>query len=437
MSRTHGAPPARDGYADGYAKEREGVGEGPGGSGAAAPPGSPGAPGAERADRRLPWAGLLAMAWTGFVVIMTETLPAGLLPEIASGLDVTESGAGQLVSAYAAGTVLAALPATALTRGMRRKPLLLTGILGFAVANTVTALAGDYTIALAARFVAGAFSGLLWGMLAGYARRIAPPGQQGRALAVAMVGTPVALSIGTPLGTFAGALVSWRWVFGAMTALSLVLAVFAWVKVPDAPGQSAEARTPLPRVLLTPGVLPILTVVFSWMLAHNILYTYIAPFTSYAGVGIRVDLALLLFGLAALAGIWVTGTFVDRALRALALTSLAAFGLAALAFALVAQNPVAFCAAVLVWGFTFGGSATQLQTASADAAGNDADVANAMLTTSFNLAIFGGGAFGGLLLESGGAGTFPWVLLALVAVSLVIVATARRHAFVPGPRGNR
>ncbi|MFI7100092.1 MFS transporter [Streptomyces sp. NPDC050161] len=404
MSRTHDAPPVHD--------EQE-----------AAPPG-----------QRLPWAALLAMAWTGFVVIMTETLPAGLLPEIARGLDVTASGAGQLVSAYAAGTVLAAIPATALTRGMRRKPLLLTGIIGFAATNAVTALSGDYPTALVARFAAGAFSGLLWAMLAGYARSIAPPGQKGKALAVAMTGTPVALSVGTPLGAFAGSLVGWRWAFGAMTVVSVALSLFALAKVPDAPGQAAGSRTPLLRVLLIPGILPILAVVFSWMLAHNILYTYIAPFTSYAGVGLRVDIALLLFGLAALAGIWVTGVFVDRALRVLTLGSVAAFGLAALTFALVAHHPVAFCLAILVWGFTFGGSATQLQTASADAAGNDTDVANAMLTTSFNLAIFGGGTFGGMLLQSSGAGAFPWVLLGLAAVALAIVTTARRHGFTPGVR---
>jgi predicted MFS family arabinose efflux permease len=59
-------------------------------------------------------------------------------------------------------------------------------------------------LALGARFLAGAFSGLVWGMLAGYARRIAAPDRAGRALAVASLGTPIGLSVGTPLGSWLG-----------------------------------------------------------------------------------------------------------------------------------------------------------------------------------------------------------------------------------------
>lgn len=46
-------------------------------------------------DDRLPVAGLLALAMTGFLCIMTETLPAGLLPEISAGLHVSAAYAGQ------------------------------------------------------------------------------------------------------------------------------------------------------------------------------------------------------------------------------------------------------------------------------------------------------------------------------------------------------
>lgn len=69
----------------------------------------------ERAHEAFPVPALVVMACTGFIVIMTETLPAGLLPQLAAGLDVSEGGAGQLVSAYAIGTVLVAIPAITLT----------------------------------------------------------------------------------------------------------------------------------------------------------------------------------------------------------------------------------------------------------------------------------------------------------------------------------
>jgi predicted MFS family arabinose efflux permease len=71
----------------------------------------------ETEDGPLPSLALLIMALTGFVLIASETMPAGLLPQIAAGMHVSEAAAGQLVSAYALGTVIAAIPATVATRG--------------------------------------------------------------------------------------------------------------------------------------------------------------------------------------------------------------------------------------------------------------------------------------------------------------------------------
>ncbi|WP_293786053.1 MFS transporter [uncultured Aeromicrobium sp.] len=387
-----------------------------------------------KSDPRLPFGALLALALAGFVCIMTETMPAGLLPQIADGLDVSESAAGQWVSLYAAGTVIAALPAIALTRGMRRKPLLIIGASGFLVANLATALTPTYEFALVARAVAGAFSGLLWGMLAGYARRLVPPHQSGRAMAVAMVGTPVALSIGTPLGTLLGTALGWRWAFVVMSLAAGVLIVWAVLGVPDRPGQNDEDRTPVFRVMWLPGVAPILITALVWMLGHNLLYTYIAPYISWVGVGARVDLALLVFGLSSLVSIWITGVLVDRMLRVLVLTATAAFAVTGVALMAGGGIPVVFWASVVLWGLTFGGAATQLQTALADAAGPDGDVAQAMMTVTWNLAIFGGGALGGAILASVTAGALPPVVTALASAAFVIVLVARRHAFRLGAR---
>ncbi|MEU9063881.1 MFS transporter [Streptomyces sp. NPDC048430] len=386
----------------------------------------------ERARVAVPAPALLVMACTGFIVIMTETLPAGLLPQLSAGLGVSEGGAGQLVSAYAVGTVLAAIPAITLTRGARRKPLLLAGLLGFLIANGVTALSPSFPVALVARFVGGAFSGLLWGMLAGYARRIAAPEHAGRALAIAMTGTPVALAVGTPLGAWLGSTVGWRWSFAAMSLLGIVVMVFAKYLVPDAPGQPARTRAPLGRVLTVPGVATVLGVVFIWMLAHNLLYTYIASYLRETGLALRPDITLLVFGVAALGGIWITGVFIDRALRGLTLAGVALFAVAGALLAVAQHSTVLALLAVILWGLAFGGSATQLQTAMGEAARENADAANAMLTTSFNLAIFAGGAVGALVVDGVGARTLPAWMTALALVALVAVGFGRRAAFPTG-----
>ena len=158
-------------------------------------------------DDGLPVAGLLALAMTGFICIMTETPPAGLLPEIGAGLHISSALAGQMVTAYAIGSLSAAIPLTLATQRWRRRRVLLLAIIGFVVFNSITAFSTHYGTTLVARYGAGAAAGLAWALLAGYARRMVPRAQQGRALASAMPGTPLAPSPGGPAGAGLGAAV--------------------------------------------------------------------------------------------------------------------------------------------------------------------------------------------------------------------------------------
>lgn len=385
----------------------------------------------EPTPRRLPLAPLLALALGGFVTILTEALPAGLLPQMSAGLGVSEALVGQLVTAYALGSLLAAIPLTLATQGVNRRPLLLAAIAGFALANTVTALSSSFALTLVARFLAGIAAGLLWALVAGYAARMAAPEQKGRAIAVAMVGTPLALSIGIPAGTFLGQFMGWRAVFGLMTLLSIGLVAWVRLGVPDFAGQAAGRRARPSAVVALPGIRPVLLVVLGFVLAHNVLYTFIAPVLAPFGMQGEVGLALLVFGVAALGGIWLTGVLIDRALRALVLASTLAFAVSVLPFAFPGTPPLVIHAALALWGLAFGGAATLFQTALAQAAGEAADVAQSMLVTAWNLAIAGGGLLGGLLLSGFGPAAFPPVLLALLGLTFLVALRARRHGFPP------
>ena len=381
---------------------------------------------------RLPWGALLVMALMGFLLIATETMPAGLLPQISAGLATSEGTAGQLVSAYALGTILATIPLVAATRGMRRKPVLLVGILGFLVVNTLTAFSSDVVLSLAMRVLAGAFSGLLWGMLAGYARRITAPALAGRALAVASLGTPVGLAVGTPFGSWLGTTFDWRWSFGTLSVLMAVTFVLAVLLVPDAPGQRAESHLPVARVLTIPGVAVILVVILAWMVAHNTVYTYTSSYLRAAEAALSVDVALVTFGVAALGGIAITAALVDRMLRRLLLLSIGLFTTAGAILLVGQQSLTAVVIALVCWGLGYGGAATQLQTAVSMASGENADVANSMLGVAFNLAIFGGGVLGAVMISHSASVALPAVMIGLPLLALAIAGAARRTAFPVG-----
>ncbi|MEI3775705.1 MFS transporter [Pectobacterium brasiliense] len=378
---------------------------------------------------RLPIASLLALATAAFITILTEALPAGLLPQMAQGLAVSEAWVGQTVTIYAVGSLAAAIPLTAATQGVRRRLLLLVAISGFAIANAITAFSGSYVLTMAARFLAGVSAGLLWALLAGYAARMVPEHQKGRAIAIAMVGTPLALSLGVPAGTFLGNVIGWRMCFGMMSGLAVVLMLWVRIQVPDFAGQSASRRLSLGQVFTMAGVRPVLCAVLAFVLAHNILYTYIASFLAAVGMVAQTGLVLLVFGVASLLGIWIVGVLIDCYLRALTLACSALFCLSVLALGVAGDVPAVVYAAVAVWGIAFGGAATLFQTALVRTAEGGTDVAQSMLVTAWNMAIAGGGIIGGVLLERLGVAAFSPALLVLLLIAFVVVWSARQHGF--------
>ena len=380
---------------------------------------------------RLPLSALLALATAGFITILTEALPAGLLPQIGADLAVSDAVAGQTVTVYAIGSLVAAIPLTVATQRMRRRPLLLAAITGFALANGVTALSPSYGLTMLARFGAGVSAGLLWTLLAGYAARLVPEAQKGRAIAVAMAGTPVALSLGIPAGTVLGGLVGWRVTFGLMSGSTLVLILWVLARLPDDPGRQGGPRHRLGAVLGRTGVRPVLVVTLAFVLAHNTLYTYVAPLLDGLGMADRTALVLAIFGAAGLIGIGLVGLLIDRHLRALTLTSIAGFAVASLGLSLAGHAAALVYGAVGLWGLAFGGAATLFQTALSEAAGDATDIAQSMLVTVWNGAIAGGGLVGGLLLDRLGADGLAPSLSLLLLPALLVAGRTRRQGVAP------
>lgn len=385
------------------------------------------------APQRLPLLPLLALATAVFVTSLTETLPAGLLPELGVSLSASESAVGQSITVYAVGTALTTIPLTAVAARWRRKRLLQLSIVGFLVANSITAASSNFPVTMTARFVAGMAAGVAWALLAGYARRLVPEHMQGRAIAVAMAGIPVALAAGVPLGTFVGEQWGWRVSFWAMSAIAVCLVGWIAAFVPDFPGRGREKRVPFRLTLATPGVGAVLSVTFTLVSAHSVFYAYIASFLDSVGAGGHIDAALLVFGLACLLSIWVVGVNIGRGLRFLAITATVLFVVAVAALGLAGSTSIVLYGALFLWGLAWGGAPTLLQTAVGLAGGALADEAQAMLVTLWNLAMAGGGVLGGLLLSGIGPSSLAWAALIFLAPTLVVVVSADRHAFAASP----
>ncbi|MCX5243199.1 MFS transporter [Streptomyces prunicolor] len=381
----------------------------------------------------LPWSGLLALSTAAFTAVLTELLPAGLLPRMAPALGVSEARVGFLVTGYAVASFLAAIPVTAALRGLPRRPVLVGTLLGFACADAVVALSSSYTVTFGARLLAGVMGGTMWAMLAGYAARMVPVERRGRAIAIVLAGITLALSLGVPAGTALAGAVGWRTAFGMLAGLAVLVAVWIRLRVPAFPGELPGARVPLRRVAMLPGIPAVLSVTLFLLLGHQVMYTYVAPFTAHTGYG-RTDLVLLVFGVATVVGIWATGVLVDRWARPTLLGAMTLFVAVMCVLGLCGDSPVVLLGSVALWGVAFGGAPTLIQTALVNASGPEhADVATSLQTTVYNAGIAGGSFTGGLALSGWGAGALPWTALPLIAGALVTVLLGSRYAFPATP----
>lgn len=382
---------------------------------------------------RMPWFTLLVIAGAIFVSVTSEFLPAGLLPEIASDLDVPASRVGVLVTAFAATVVVATAPLTAITRRLPRKPLLVGAMLVGTAGNALAAIAPSYEVLLGSRILAGLSYGLFWALVMGAVARIVAPEQLARAVAIALGGGTTAFVLGIPLGTALGTAVGWRIAFAVIAGAILLLGVLVAMLLPhleqDPPAPAGEPRTPIWRAGGVRSVLLLCVVVIVSMGAHYVFYTYIASYAIEVGGFDERAVSLLLFayGAAGALGLVGVGVLGDRQPR---LAVIGGMLLAASSVALLVLFPGVpwlLVAVLVLWGFALGGVPAMLQsTVLKVASPRIRDISSAVYSSNFNFAIGGGALVGAGILDLHGlTGLVPVAAFGL-ALGAVIAAAAGR-----------
>jgi DHA1 family inner membrane transport protein len=374
---------------------------------------------------------VVALAMGGFAIGTTEFVTMGLLPQIASGVDVSIPTGGHVISAYAVGVVVGAPLLAFLGARLPRRALLIALMAAFAVGNGVSALATSYEQLMLARFAAGLPHGAYFGVASLVAASMARPSRKGRAVSQVMLGLSVANVIGVPAATLLGQELGWRAAFWAAAGLAVVtLGLVAWF-VPSCPGDAgASGRRELsafkvPQVWLT---LLAGAVGFGGMFA---VYTYIAPVvTDVSGLGERsVPVYLLFFGLGMVAGTWVAGIMADWSIfRSLIIGGV---GMAATMLLFWLTAPHGWAALPVVFLITVLGSVlvVNLQLRLMDVAGDAQTLGAAMNHASLNIANALGAWLGGLVIAAGYGLRAPALVgLALSLAGVVILlVSARLH----------
>jgi DHA1 family inner membrane transport protein len=276
---------------------------------------------------------VIALAMGGFAIGTTEFVTMGVLPQVADGVDVSIPVAGRTISAYALGVVVGAPLVAYFGARLPRRKLLLGLMAAYAAFNALSALAPNYRMLMGARFLDGLPHGGYFGVASLVAASMVAPERRGRAIALVLMGLPVANVVGVPVATWLGQHLGWRasyWVVAGLAALTIAL-VLAFV--PDVPGNpEATGRREL-LALRKPQVwFAILAgaVGFGGMFA---LFSYVAPMATRVG-GLpdsAVPVFLLMMGVGMVFGNWVAGHAMDWSLEKALLGSPVALAVALLA----------------------------------------------------------------------------------------------------------
>ncbi|WP_414121366.1 MFS transporter [Corynebacterium nuruki] len=382
---------------------------------------------------------LFALLFAALIFYTDDYVIAGILPELAADLGVSEAQAGQLVTVFSLTIALSApVAAVTLTR-VRRSTLFTVTLTIFACANLAAAVTSHFWILMALRVLAALCAGASTPAVFAWTATQAPPDKIGRYISIVAMGVTGAIALGVPLGTLIAHAVSWRGSFvalaiGALMAIVMIRATM----VTDGRGEEEVPVSRQLRALGSPPVALTLGVNVVAMSGSMMAFTYLAPFLSDAVPDHELRaVTFAVSGLGGFAGVWIGGLLTDRigALRTIvaALATLAAGCAGAWLLWLTAplhSLPLVIMLVLLGAVQALGAFALSpaLTARLSTTAGDGADAAIALNTSGTYLGVTIAGAAGGAILTGWDAGAVVAAATLIVGVAAALFATSTRIA---------
>jgi predicted MFS family arabinose efflux permease len=374
------------------------------------------------------WLSVGAVALGAFVIVMTETMPVGLLPQIADGLDVSLGLAGLMVLVPGFSAAVSA-PLFFLGSGHfnRRSVILVLG-LTVLVSNAVVAVAPNFVLVLIARMLFGATLGAFWTVVSPVGPKLVGPARGTRAITIIAAGISGGTVVGLPAGQFLGNLVGWRLTFAIAAAATLLVVLVQTVVLPGIP---PDGRTHLRDLV---GVVRRRAARFG-MAAGAVVFigqftawTYITPFLmnhTHLPSGV-ISLLYVIYGCGGIVGSLIAGSLFKRGVIGSFAGS--ATVVAALLIGLASSGTLPWLAGLLLvlWGLFWGIVNPGTLVWILDAAPETPEAASAVNVTNLQIALAAGSGLGAILVSSTTLQTVFLTAGFIVLASAVLAAVAAR-----------
>ncbi|MHA4779743.1 Cmx/CmrA family chloramphenicol efflux MFS transporter [Streptomyces sp. MSC1_001] len=375
---------------------------------------------------------LYLLALAVFSMGTSEFMLAGLLPAIASDVDVTVGTAGVLTSAFAIGMIVGAPLVATVARDWPRRSSLLGFILAFSAAHAVGALTTSFPVLFATRVVAALANAGFLAVALTTAVTLVSPDKKGRALAVLLSGTTTAMIAGVPGGSVLGTLLDWRATFWAVAASCLPAALGILKGIPTGRVRDEATGGPALRAELAQLTRPRLILVMLLGALVNAAtfasFTFLAPVvTETAGLDeLWISVVLVLFGAGSFVGVTVAGRLSDQHPGVVLAVGGPPLLIGWPTLAMLANEPVALFILVFVQGaLSFALGSTLITRVLYEAAGAPT-MAGSYATAALNVGAAAGPLIAATTLGTAVGNLGPlWASGLLVAVALLIAFPLR------------
>ncbi|MEZ8435343.1 MFS transporter [Vibrio splendidus] len=364
-----------------------------------------------------------------FAIGTAEFVIAGILPQIATSLSITEGQAGYLISAYALAIVIGG-PILTIYLARFNKKMVLIGLMAlFIIGNVLSALAPSYPLLLASRVIAGLVQGPFYGIGAVVATNLVSEKMAGRAVGQMFAGLTLANVLGVPAGTWVSLQFGWHTTFFTVAALGTIamLAILTSIKS-TSHSEAKDIKTQLlafknPMLLISLAI-----TAFAWS-GFMTLYGYLAPIamhiTGYSQES--VTWILVIVGVGLIIGNTLGGRSSDKNLGKASMFWAIAMIVSLVVVGLVVDNKILFVAAAFVFGIASFANVPAMQLRVMNHGGEGQELAATANISAFNLANAFGGFLGGMVLDSQlGAGMIPFAAVVVPIVGLFLIAKANR-----------
>ncbi|WP_242403364.1 MFS transporter [Asaia platycodi] len=176
-----------------------------------------------------------------FAIGTAEFAAMSLVPMIAHTFGVSDPEAGHAIVLYAAGVCIGAPTIALFSAGISRRTMLISMMLFYMLGNGLSAIAPNYLVFLACRFISGLPHGAYFGIASILASSLVPPNKRSQAVGRVILGLTIATIGGVPLANGIGQLIGWRWAFALIAFLALCTSLLIVLFAPkDAPKKDAS-----------------------------------------------------------------------------------------------------------------------------------------------------------------------------------------------------